>query len=70
MSPFEKRRNLPYRSLLATLVILAVTLATGPTAMAQAPQDPSPAKAASEPDQPLEGEPARGVPLDGQADLT
>src|SRR5919112_790576 len=70
VSPFEKRRNLPYRSLLAALVILAVTLVAGPTAMAQAPQDPSPAKAASEPDQPLGGEPARDVPLDGRADLT
>ena len=66
MSPFEKRRNLPYRSLLAALVMLSVTLAAGPTALARAPQDPSPAKAASEPDQPLEGEPARGVPLDGR----
>jgi hypothetical protein len=27
MSPFERQRNRPYRSLLATLVILAVTLA-------------------------------------------
>jgi hypothetical protein len=38
MSPFEKRRNLPYRSLLAALMVLAVTLTAGSTAMAQAPQ--------------------------------
>jgi len=69
MSPFEKQRNRPYRSLLAALVILAVTLAAGSTALAQAPQDPldqPPAETASEQGQPLAGAPARSGTVDGR----
>jgi hypothetical protein len=67
MSPFERQSNRPYRSLLATLVMLAVTLAADSTAMAQTLQDPSdppPAEAASESGQPPGGEPARGFPVE------
>ena len=69
MSPCEKQRNRPYRSLLAALVILAVTLAMGSTAIAQSPQNPSdppPAEAASEPGQGFAGAPANGVPVEGR----
>jgi hypothetical protein len=41
MSPFGKQINFPYRSLLAALMVLAVTLMVGSTAMAQAPQNRS-----------------------------
>jgi len=70
MSPFEKKGNRPYQSLLAALIILAVTLAMGSTAIAQAPQDtsdPPPAEAASEPGQAPAGAPARSGTVDGRA---
>jgi hypothetical protein len=64
MPPFEKRRNHQYRSLLAALIMLAFTLATGPTALAQTPQEP-PSEAASEPGQ--AGASAKGDPVKARA---
>jgi len=49
MSSFEKQRNRPYRSLLAALVLLAVTLAMGSTAIAQTPQLQGPYSSPGEP---------------------
>ena len=66
MSPFAKPRIRPYRSLLAALVILVVTLSAGSTALAQVPRNPPPAESASEPGQPPEGKPARGVSVEGR----